>query len=96
MGLFVAHREGMLALNFLARQAGGRVHKLKAIKVMRDIIAEREAFNRVKREIASTIEEMRKANPEAAKYLEAHLVIDEQAMTFKYTGDGRLQMTRMP
>ena len=63
---------------------------------MKDIIAEREAYNRIKREVLSTIEEMRKACPEAAEYLEAHLVFDEKEMTFMYTGDDRLTMTRVP
>jgi tRNA U34 5-carboxymethylaminomethyl modifying GTPase MnmE/TrmE len=55
----------------------------------------RAAFNRVKGEILAFIEEMRKACPEAAKYLEEHMVYDEHALTMTYTGDDRLKMTRM-
>ncbi|MCX6930584.1 MAG: hypothetical protein NT154_46365 [Verrucomicrobia bacterium] len=56
---------------------------------------ERETFNRVKQEIPSSIESMRKASPEAAEYLAIHLVIDEEAMTFKYTGDDRIKLERI-
>jgi hypothetical protein len=56
---------------------------------------ERAAFNRVRQEILSTIESMREVSPEAAEYLEKHLVIDEEAMTFKYTGDDRLKLERI-
>ena len=54
---------------------------------------EREAFNRVKRHLLRGIEQIREANPAAAQYLESHLVMDEQACTFMYTGDDRLQMS---
>lgn len=96
MSLFRARRSARPALHLLARPAGGRINKLKANRVMKDFIAEPETFNRIKREILSTVEAMRKANPEAAEYLEAHLVFDDQAMTFLYTGDDRLKMTRVP
>lgn len=56
---------------------------------------ELEAFHSIKREILATIEEMRRARPEAAEYLESHLVMDEQACTFTYTGDDRLQLRRV-
>ena len=56
---------------------------------------EREAFHRVKRELLAYIELMRRACPEAAEYLESHLVMDEQACTFMYTGDDRLRMERV-
>ena len=56
---------------------------------------ERAQFNQVKQEILSSIESMRKVLPEAAEYLEKHLVIDEEAMTFKYTGDDRLKLNRI-
>ena len=47
---------------------------------------ERALFNRVKQEILASVESIRKASPEAAEYLEKHLVMDEEAMTFEYTG----------
>jgi hypothetical protein len=56
---------------------------------------ERAAFERVKAEILAGVEAMRRANPAAAEYFEQHLVIDEQGMTFKYTGDGGLKLERM-
>jgi len=34
MSLFLAHRKATQALNFLARQAGGRTNKLKALKLL--------------------------------------------------------------
>jgi hypothetical protein len=56
---------------------------------------ERAQFNRVKQEILASIESMRKVLPEAAEYLEKHLVIDEEAMTITYTGDDRLKLKRI-
>ena len=56
---------------------------------------ERAQFNQVKREMLAAIESMRKALPEAAEYFEQHLVIDEEAMTFTYTGDDRLKLERI-
>ena len=56
---------------------------------------ERATFNRMRQEILSCIESMRKASPEAAEYLEKHLVMDEDAMTFKYTGDDRIKLRRI-
>ena len=56
---------------------------------------ERAQFNQVKREMLAAIESMRKALPEAAEYFEQHLVIDEEAMTFKYTGDDRLKLKKI-
>ena len=44
---------------------------------------ERAKFNQVRQEILLFIESMQKASPEAAEYLETHLVMDEEAMTFK-------------
>ena len=34
MSLSLAHRKATQALNFLARQSGGRINKLKALKLM--------------------------------------------------------------
>jgi hypothetical protein len=56
---------------------------------------ERAQFNRVKQEILASIESTRKVLPEAAEYLEKHLVIDEEAMTFTYTGDDRLKLKKI-
>ena len=56
---------------------------------------ERASFNRVRQEILSCIESMRKASPEAAEYLEKHLVMDEEAMTFEYPGDDRIKLERI-
>jgi hypothetical protein len=56
---------------------------------------ERAQFNQVKRDMLASIESMRKVMPKAAEYFEQHLVIDEEAMTFKYTGDDRLKLTRI-
>jgi hypothetical protein len=56
--------------------------------------AERKVFERVKADLLAGIETMRRANPEAAKYFVQHLVIDEVAMTFKYTGDDRLKLEK--
>jgi len=49
----------------------------------------------VKQEILASIESTRKVLPEAAEYLEKHLVIDEEAMTFTYTGDDRLKLKKI-
>jgi hypothetical protein len=56
---------------------------------------ERAQFNRVKQEMLAGIESIRKVMPEAAEYFEQHLVIDEEAMTFTYTGDDRLKLKRI-
>jgi hypothetical protein len=62
---------------------------------MRTKEQERETFERVKADILAAVEGMRQANPAAAEYFEQHLVIDEKAMTFNYTGDGRLKLERI-
>jgi|NGEPerStandDraft_6_1074524.scaffolds.fasta_scaffold669856_1 hypothetical protein len=59
------------------------------------VLDERTKFNQVKRDLLASIESMRKAMPEAAEYFEQHLVIDEEAMTFKYTGDDRLKLKKI-
>ena len=56
---------------------------------------ERAQFNQVKREMLASIESMRKVMPEAAECFEQHFVIDEEAMTFTYTGDNRLKLKRI-
>ncbi len=59
---------------------------------------ERETYEFIKRDIRHTIETIRGKTPEAAEYLERHLVMDDEKMTFAYTGDDRLklQMAKMP
>jgi hypothetical protein len=55
----------------------------------------RASFNRVKAELVAFIKMIQEQSPEAAKYLEEHMVIDEKSMTFMYTGDDRIKMTRV-
>ena len=62
---------------------------------MKTMEQERETFERVRSDLLAGIEAMRRANPGAAEYFEQHLVIDETAMTFKYSGDGRLKLERV-
>ena len=62
---------------------------------MRTMEQERKTFERVKAELLAGIESMLRVNPAAAEYFEQHLVIDEKAMTFKYTGDDRLKLQRV-
>ena len=57
---------------------------------------ERARFNGVRQEIRSCIESMRKASHEAAEYLEKYPVMEEDAMTFEYTGDERITLLPMP
>ena len=52
---------------------------------------ERARFNRVRQELLPFMESMRKA----AEYLAKPLVMDEGAMTFKYTGDDRIKLNRI-
>jgi hypothetical protein len=56
---------------------------------------ERARFNQVRQDLLLGIESMRKASPEAAEYFEKHLVINEESMTFMYTGDDRLKLERI-
>ncbi len=51
-------------------------------------------YRKIKAEILAFVEEMRAACPEAAEYLEQHLVFDDQKETFMYTGDDRIKMRR--
>jgi hypothetical protein len=96
MSLFRAHRSARPALSLLALPAGGRANKLKANRVMKDIIEKRAVFNGVKEAILASVKDMRKEQPETAEYLEDHLVIDEQAMTFMYTGGGHREPIMLP
>ena len=54
--------------------------------------SDRAVFNDIKRQISLLIEEVRQEAPEAAAYLEEHMVMDEKALTFCYTGDDRFAM----
>jgi hypothetical protein len=56
---------------------------------------ERETFESVKRDIKHAIQTMRAKMPEAAEYLEKHIVMDDQKMTFAYTGDGRIRLEQL-
>src|SRR5207249_3772571 len=56
-------------------------------------MSEREAYESVKRDIKHFIESVRAEIPEAGHYLEKHIVMDAEKMTFAYTGDNRLKMT---
>jgi hypothetical protein len=49
-------------------------------------------YLKIKAEILAAVEEIRAAMPEAAEYLEQHLVFDDEKETFMYTGDDRLKM----
>jgi hypothetical protein len=44
-------------------------------------------YRTVKAEILGAVEAIRAARPEAAEYLEEHLVFDDEKETFAYTGD---------
>ncbi len=51
-------------------------------------------YSKIKAEILATVELIRAVMPEAAEYLEQHLVYDDEKETFMYTGDDRLKMRR--
>jgi hypothetical protein len=51
------------------------------------------AYEEIKADILKFLETLRATHPEAAKYLESHLVFDDKAMTFHYTGDDRIKLT---
>jgi len=48
-------------------------------------------YRKIKAEILAAVEEIRAATPEAAAYLEKHLVFDDEKETFMYTGDDRIK-----
>jgi hypothetical protein len=52
----------------------------------------RPEYRKIKAEILATVELIRAAEPEAAAYLEKHLVFDDEKETFMYTGDDRIKM----
>ena len=49
-------------------------------------------YRTMKAEILAAVESIRAAMPEAAEYLEKHLVFDDKKETFMYTGDDRIKM----
>jgi hypothetical protein len=49
-------------------------------------------YRKIKAEILATVESIRAAMPEAAEYLEKHLVFDDEKETSMYTGDDRIKM----
>jgi len=49
-------------------------------------------YRTVKAEILAAVESIRAAMPEAAEYLEKHLILDDEKETFAYTGDDRLKL----
>jgi hypothetical protein len=49
-------------------------------------------YRKMKAEVLATVESIRAAMPEAADYLEKHLVFDDEKETFAYTGDERLKL----
>ena len=56
-------------------------------------MSEREAYESIKSDIKHLIESVRAKMPQAAEYMEKHMVMDDEKMTFMYTGDDRLKMT---
>jgi hypothetical protein len=46
----------------------------------------------MKAEMLAAVESIRAAMPEAAGYLEKHLVFDDEKETFAYPGDDRLKL----
>ena len=53
---------------------------------------DKSLYEKMKREMLEAVKAIEDAHPEAGKYLREHLVFDDRQMTFKYTGDGRLQL----
>ncbi len=49
-------------------------------------------YRKIKAEILATVDSVRAAMPEAAEYLEKHLVFDDEKETFTYIGDDRLKL----
>ena len=53
---------------------------------------DRGAFEEAHRKVSQMIEEVRQVSPKDAYYLEEHMVFDDKALTFRYTGDDRYAM----
>ena len=49
-------------------------------------------YQQMKADILTFLETLRAAQPEAAQYLEKHLIFDDEKETFQYTGDHRFQL----
>ncbi len=47
------------------------------------------------RPLIKAIESIRAKSPEAAEYLDKHIVIDEAKMTFAYMGDDRINLEKL-
>jgi hypothetical protein len=56
---------------------------------------ERETYESIKHDIKHLIESMRAKSPEAAEYLDKHIVMDDAKKTFAYTGDGRIKLEQL-
>jgi hypothetical protein len=52
-------------------------------------------YKRVKADIRAFVESLRAKMPDAAEYLEQHLVFDDEKETVCYTGDDRLKLERL-
>lgn len=52
-------------------------------------------YQLVKSQITEAVETIRAKMPEAGKYLEEHIVYDDEALTFRYTGDDRFQLKQI-
>ncbi len=52
-------------------------------------------YRKIKAEILAAVEAIRAVMPEAAEYLEQHLVFDDEKETFMYTSDDRLKLRRL-
>ena len=48
-------------------------------------MSEREAYESIKSDIKHLIESIRAKLPQAAEYMEKHIVMDDEKMTFMYT-----------
>ena len=55
-------------------------------------MSEREAYESIKSDIKHLIESVRTKIPQAAEYMKKHFVMDDEKMTFMYTGDDRLKL----
>ncbi len=57
--------------------------------------SERTIYEGIKTAIVKTIESVRAENPGAGQYLADHIVFDDRAMTFEYTGDNRMKIEQV-
>ena len=54
------------------------------------------AYQQIKKDILHFLQTLRLTDPEAADYLQKHLVFDDKKQTFQYTGDGRVKLRPGP